>query len=404
MNEQFLDKFDRAFIADPTEALKAVDDMATSLMSEIEQKRKAGVKELDPAMVKLQEDHAYLSGLHEAKTEELALHQRLHKQAGIEIDNPFNSNPAPAGEAPKGRRPSFNTTVVKAVVSQQPVVEDLDDEELKGEQNLMTNDDIAKLAKAVSDKQAPAAPVEQEQPEGMDISQFKPAPKELDLSGLDTFTMRKAEEAKQEAKPTAVKLETDELDSFSNRYAGNDFFERVKKKEKERFSASSHASVSFVPEHEIYKMFGKSIKEIKDKNTSRKITFHDTSYMTETAQGLSIVSEDRAAAAQRLTMMAVAKGWNSITFEGNQLFLEQAYEEATKAGLVVKPTSEEQAKIFRETHENRKLDKIMPFGGVREDRKVDIDKSIENPGHDLEQSPVPVQAPVYTARIPTRMK
>ena len=176
----------------------------------------------------------------------------------------------------------------------------------------------------------------------------------------------------------------------------------MKKKEKERFSASSHASVSFVPEHEIYKMFGKSIKEIKDKNTSRKITFHDTSYMTETAQGLSIVSEDRAAAAQRLTMMAVAKGWNSITFEGNQLFLEQAYEEATKAGLVVKPTSEEQAKIFRETHENRKLDKIMPFGGLKEERKVDIDKSIDNPGHD--QSPVPVQAPVYTARLPTRMK
>ncbi|ELN3130113.1 hypothetical protein QZB97_004530, partial [Salmonella enterica] len=323
MNEQFLDKFDRAFIADPTEALKAVDDMATSLMSEIEQKRKAGVKELDPIMVKLQEDHAYLSGLHEEKSEELALHQRLHKQAGIEIDNPFNANPAPAGDAPKGRRPSFNTTVVKAVVSQQPVVEDLDDEELKGEQNLMTNDDIAKLAKAVSDKQTPAAPVE---PEGMDISQFKPEPKPLDLSGLDTFTMRKAEEAKQKAKP---KVDTDELDNFSNRYAGNSFIEKVTKKLQETFSASSHASVSFVPEHEIYKMFGKSIKEIKDKNTSRKITFHDTSYMTETAQGLSIVSEDRAAAAQRLTMMAVAKGWNSITFEGNQLFLEQAYEEAT---------------------------------------------------------------------------
>ncbi|ELZ5080991.1 hypothetical protein UMF65_004383 [Salmonella enterica] len=402
MNEQFLDKFDRAFIADPTEALKAVDDMATSLMSEIEQKRKAGIKELDPVMVKLQEDHAYLSGLHEEKSEELALHQRLHKQAGIEIDNPFNANPAPAGDAPKGRRPSFNTSVVKAVVSQQPVVEDLDDEELKGEQNLMTNDDIAKLAKAVSDKQAPAAPVEQ--PEGMDISKFKPEPKPLDLSGLDTFTMRKAEEAKQEAKPTAVKLDTDELDNFSNRYAGNSFFESMKKKVKETFSATSHAPVNFVPEHEIYKMFGNSIKNIKDKTNSRKITFHDTSYMTETAQGLSIVSEDRAAAAQRLTMMAVAKGWNSITFEGNHLFLEQAYEEATKAGLVVKPTSEEQAKIFRETHENRKLDRIMPYGGLKEDRKVDIDKSIENPGHDHEQSPVPVQAPVYTARIPTRMK
>ncbi|EIE6219080.1 hypothetical protein LDS12_004421 [Salmonella enterica] len=384
MNEQFLDKFDRAFIADPTEALKAVDDMAISLMSEIEQKRKAGVKELDPAMVKLQEDHAYLSGIHEAKTEELALHQRLHKQAGIEIDNPFKKL---TEEAP-------------AVFNRFDIQEDITPAPAPAAPSLMTNDDIAKLAKAVSDKQTPAAPVEQ--PEGMDISQFKPEPKPLDLSGLDTFTMRKAEEAKQEAKPTAVKLDTDELDNFSNRYAGNDFFERMKKKEKERFSASSHASVSFVPEHEIYKMFGKSIKEIKDKNTSRKITFHDTSYMTETAQGLSIVSEDRAAAAQRLTMMAVAKGWNSITFEGNQLFLEQAYEEATKAGLVVKPTSEEQAKIFRETHENRKLDKIMPFGGLKEERKVDIDKSIDNPGHD--QSPVPVQAPVYTARIPTRMK
>ncbi|EAM2024624.1 LPD7 domain-containing protein [Salmonella enterica subsp. enterica serovar Braenderup] len=383
MNEQFLDKFDRAFIADPTEALKAVDDMATSLMSEIEQKRKAGVKELDPVMVKLQEDHAYLSGLHEEKSEELSLHQRLHKQAGIEIDNPFKQL----------------TEQAPAVFNEFDIQEDVAPAPAPVAPSLMTNDDIAKLAKAVSDKQAPAAPVEQ--PEGMDISKFKPEPKPLDLSGLDTFTMRKAEEAKQKAKP---KVDTDELDNFSNRYAGNDFFERMKKKEKERFSATSHAPVNFVPEHEIYKMFGNSIKEIKDKNTSRKITFHDTSYMTETAQGLSIVSEDRAAAAQRLTMMAVAKGWNSITFEGNQLFLEQAYEEATKAGLVVKPTSEEQAKIFRETHENRKLDRIMPFGGLKEDRKVDIDKSIENPGHDHEQSPVPVQAPVYTARIPTRMK
>lgn len=382
MNEQFLDKFDRAFIADPTEALKAVDDMATSLMSEIEQKRKAGVKELDPVMVRLQEDHAYLSGLHEEKSEELALHQRLHKQAGIEIDNPFKQL---TEEAP-------------AVFNEFDIQEDVAPAPAPVAPSLMTNDDIAKLAKAVSDKQAPAAPVE---PEGMDISQFKPERKPLDLSGLDTFTMRKAEETKQKAKP---KVDTDELDRFSNRYAGNDFFERMKKKEKETFSATSHAPVNFVPEHEIYKMFGNSIKEIKDKNTSRKITFHDTSYMTETAQGLSIVSEDRSAAAQRLTMMAVAKGWNSITFEGNQLFLEQAYEEATKAGLVVKPTSEEQAKIFRETHENRKLDRIMPFGGLKEDRKVDIDKSIENPGHDHEQSPVPVQAPVYTARIPTRMK
>ncbi|EDC5851788.1 hypothetical protein GAU05_23970 [Salmonella enterica] len=382
MNEQFLDKFDRAFIADPTEALKAVDDMATSLMSEIEQKRKAGVKELDPVMVKLQEDHAYLSGLHEEKSEELALHQRLHKQAGIEIDNPFKQL---TEEAP-------------AVFNEFDIQEDVAPAPAPVAPSLMTNDDIAKLAKAVSDKQAPAAPVE---PEGMDISQFKPEPKPLDLSGLDTFTMRKAEEAKQKAKP---KVDTDELDRFSNRYAGNSFIEKVTKKLQETFSASSHAPVNFVPEHEIKTMFGNSLSKIVNNTNSRSIHFVDKSVLKEDAQGLSIATKDRTLAARRLTLMAKAKGWSSISFDGNQLFLEEAYEEATRAGLVVKPSSEEQARFFKEVHEAKKLDSFMPFGGMKESKKKDIDKDIENPGHNHEQAPVPVQAPVYNARIPTRMK
>ncbi|ASC37554.1 hypothetical protein EC431_22405 [Salmonella enterica subsp. enterica serovar Braenderup] len=382
MNEQFLDKFDRAFIADPTEALKAVDDMATSLMSEIEQKRKAGVKELDPVMVKLQEDHAYLSGLHEEKSEELALHQRLHKQAGIEIDNPFKQL---TEEAP-------------AVFNEFDIQEDVAPAPAPVAPSLMTNDDIAKLAKAVSDKQAPAAPVE---PEGMDISQFKPEPKPLDLSGLDTFTMRKAEEAKQKAKP---KVDTDELDRFSNRYAGNSFIEKVTKKLQETFSASSHAPVNFVPEHEIKTMFGNSLSKIVNNTNSRSIHFVDKSVLKEDAQGLSIATKDRTLAARRLTLMAKAKGWSSISFDGNQLFLEEAYEEATRAGLVVKPSSEEQARFFKEVHEAKKLDSFMPFGGMKESKKKDIDKDIENPGHSHEQAPVPVQAPVYNARIPTRMK
>lgn len=382
MNEQFLDKFDRAFIADPTEALKAVDDMATSLMSEIEQKRKAGVKELDPVMVKLQEDHAYLSGLHEEKSEELALHQRLHKQAGIEIDNPFKQL---TEEAP-------------AVFNEFDIQEDVAPAPTPVAPSLMTNDDIAKLAKAVSDKQAPAAPVE---PEGMDISQFKPEPKPLDLSGLDTFTMRKAEEAKQKAKP---KVDTDELDRFSNRYAGNSFIEKVTKKLQETFSASSHAPVNFVPEHEIKTMFGNSLSKIVNNTNSRSIHFVDKSVLKEDAQGLSIATKDRTLAARRLTLMAKAKGWSSISFDGNQLFLEEAYEEATRAGLVVKPSSEEQARFFKEVHEAKKLDSFMPFGGMKESKKKDIDKDIENPGHSHEQAPVPVQAPVYNARIPTRMK
>ncbi|EBG0712774.1 LPD7 domain-containing protein [Escherichia coli] len=383
MNEQFLDKFDRAFIADPTEALKAVDDMATSLMSEIEQKRKAGVKELDPVMVKLQEDHAYLSGLHEEKSEELSLHQRLHKQAGIEIDNPFKQL----------------TEQAPAVFNEFDIQEDVAPAPAPVAPSLMTNDDIEKLAKAVSDKQTPAAPVEQ--PEGMDISKFKPEPKPLDLSGLDTFTMRKAEEAKQKAKP---KVDTDELDNFSNRYAGNSFIEKVTKKLQETFSATSHAPVNFVPEHEIKAMFGNSLSKIVNNTNSRSIHFVDKSVLKEDAQGLSIATKDRTLAARRLTLMAKAKGWSSISFDGNQLFLEEAYEEATRAGLVVKPSSEEQARFFKEVHEAKKLDSFMPFGGMKESKKKDIDKDIENPGHSHEQAPVPVQAPVYNARIPTRMK
>ena len=385
MNEQFLDKFDRAFIADPTEALKAVDDMATSLMSEIEQKRKAGIKELDPVMVKLQEDHAYLSGLHEEKSEELALHQRLHKQAGIEIDNPFKQL----------------TEQAPAVFNEFDIQEDVAPAPAPVAPSLMTNDDIAKLAKAVSDKQTPAAPAPVEQPEGMDISKFKPEPKPLDLSGLDTFTMRKAEEAKQKAKP---KVDTDELDNFSNRYAGNSFIEKVTKKLQETFSASSHAPVNFVPEHEIKAMFGNSLSKIVNNTNSRSIHFVDKSVLKEDAQGLSIATKDRTLAARRLTLMAKAKGWSSISFDGNQLFLEEAYEEATRAGLVVKPSSEEQARFFKEVHEAKKLDSFMPFGGMKESKKKDIDKDIENPGHSHEQAPVPVQAPVYNARIPTRMK
>ncbi|MGH4645938.1 LPD7 domain-containing protein [Klebsiella pneumoniae] len=385
MNEQFLDKFDRAFIADPTEALKAVDDMATSLMSEIEQKRKAGIKELDPVMVKLQEDHAYLSGLHEEKSEELALHQRLNKQAGIEIDNPFKQL----------------TEQAPAVFNEFDIQEDVAPAPAPVAPSLMTNDDIAKLAKAVSDKQTPAAPAPVEQPEGMDISKFKPEPKPLDLSGLDTFTMRKAEEAKQKAKP---KVDTDELDNFSNRYAGNSFIEKVTKKLQETFSATSHAPVNFVPEHEIKAMFGNSLSKIVNNTNSRSIHFVDKSVLKEDAQGLSIATKDRTLAARRLTLMAKAKGWSSISFDGNQLFLEEAYEEATRAGLVVKPSSEEQARFFKEVHEAKKLDSFMPFGGMKESKKKDIDKDIENPGHSHEQAPVPVQAPVYNARIPTRMK
>jgi len=383
----FMNTFNRAFVADPVAALEMVESMTGDLMKSIEEKRKAGIKEADPQMVKLQEDHAYLTGLYEDKSEELALHRRAQEAMGISSDfqpNPFEAAlgveedgfvffDAPEEPAQKATSPA----AVKAAVSD----------------DVLSNEDLAVMAMKTQQVSQTAAANTQ----GVDISSFEAD--EPDLSELDRFTVRKAEGRPQD-EPEAPKQHIDELEAFTKKKQQSSGFSGIKKRVSEMFKAKSHAPVSFLPSEELRRMFGRSLHEIEELEHSRKLHFTDNTVLEESAQGLSIVSHDRGLAARRLTMMAKAKGWNSIAFEGNDLFLEQAYEEATKAGLVVKPASEEQERIFREVHQQRKLDSVMPFGGKREVK--DIDKSIENPGYD--QPAVPVQAPVYTARMPTRMK
>lgn len=383
----FMNTFNRAFVADPVIALEMVESMTGDLMKSIEEKRKAGIKEADPQMVKLQEDHAYLTGLYEDKSEELALHRRAQEAMGISSD--FQPNPFEAAlgveedgfvffDAPdEPVKKATSPAAVKAAVSD----------------DVLSNDDLAVMAKKTQQLSQTAAANTQ----GVDISSFEAD--EPDLSELDRFTVRKAEGRPQD-EPEAPKQHIDELEAFTKKKQQSSGVSGIKKRVSEMFKAKSHAPVSFLPSEELRRMFGRSLHEIEELEHSRKLHFTDNTVLEESAQGLSIVSHDRGLAARRLTMMAKAKGWNSISFEGNDLFLEQAYEEATKAGLVVKPTSEEQEKIFREVHQQRKLDSVMPFGGKREVK--DIDKEIENPGHS--QAAVPVQAPVYTARMPTRMK
>lgn len=383
----FMNTFNRAFVADPVIALEMVESMTGDLMKSIEEKRKAGIKEADPRMVKLQEDHAYLTGLYEDKSEELALHRRAQEAMGISSD--FQPNPFEAAlgveedgfvffDAPdEPVKKATSPAAVKAAVSD----------------DVLSNDDLAVMAKKTQQLSQTAAANTQ----GVDISSFEAD--EPDLSELDRFTVRKAEGRPQD-EPEAPKQHIDELEAFTKKKQQSSGVSGIKKRVSEMFKAKSHAPVSFLPSEELRRMFGRSLHEIEELEHSRKLHFTDNTVLEESAQGLSIVSHDRGLAARRLTMMAKAKGWNSISFEGNDLFLEQAYEEATKAGLVVKPTSEEQEKIFREVHQQRKLDSVMPFGGKREVK--DIDKEIENPGHS--QAAVPVQAPVYTARMPTRMK
>lgn len=379
----FMNTFNKAFVADPVAALEMVESMTGDLMNSIQEKRKAGIKEDDPQMVKFQEDHAYLTGLYEDKTEELALHRRAQEAMGISSD--FQPNPFEAALGVEDDGFVFFDAPeepVKKATSPAAVSDDV-----------LSNEDLAVMAKKTQQVSEKATANTQ----GVDISNFEAD--EPDLSELDRFTVRKAEGRPQD-EPETPKQHIDELDAFTKKKQPSSGISGIKKRVSEMFKAKSHAPVSFLPSEELRRMFGRSLHEIEELEHSRKLHFTDNTVLEESAQGLSIVSHDRGLAARRLTMMAKAKGWNSISFEGNDLFLEQAYEEATKAGLVVKPTSEEQEKIFREVHQQRKLDSVMPFGGKREVK--DIDKEIENPGHS--EPAVPVQAPLYTARIPTRMK
>lgn len=385
----FMNTFNRAFVADPVVALEMVESMTGDLMKSIEEKRKAGIKEADPQMVKLQEDHAYLTGLYEDKTEELALHRRAQEAMGISSDfqpNPFEAAlgveedgfvffDAPEEPAQKATSPA----AVKAAVSD----------------DVLSNDDLAVMAKKTQQLSQTAAANTQ----GVDISSFEAD--EPDLSELDRFTVRKAEGRPQD-EPEAPKQHIDELEAYTKKKQQSSGVSSMAKRISEMFKAKSHAPVCFVEEEQIKRMFGNTITKIVKGSDSRSIHFNDKSILKEEAQGLSIETKDRTMAARRLTLMAVAKGWNSITFEGNQLFLEQAYEEATRAGLVVKPTTDEQARIFKDVHEARKLDTFMPYGGKKEDKKKDIDKDIENPG--FEQHSVPVKPPVFSARLPTRVR
>lgn len=77
-----------------------------------------------------------------------------------------------------------------------------------------------------------------------------------------------------------------------------------------------------------------------------------------------------------MTKLAKAKGWKSITFEGNNVFLSVAYERATRAGLVVEPQNAEQEELFKGIHKAKGLDEIMPFSGMKKEevnnKEIDV--------------------------------
>lgn len=142
------------------------------------------------------------------------------------------------------------------------------------------------------------------------------------------------------------------------------------------FKAKSHARASFLDEYQIHDMFGDQIDKIVNRSDSRLVHFKDKTSIIEKGQEIIAKGESYNSISEKVSKMAIAKGWKSIQFEGSDVFLQIAYEKSTRMGLVVEPKNEEQEELFKRIHKMKNLDEVMPFSGMKHET---IDKEIEVP-------------------------
>lgn len=141
--------------------------------------------------------------------------------------------------------------------------------------------------------------------------------------------------------------------------------------------AETNAKPTFLEEYRIHDMFGDDIEKVINRSNSRVIHFKDKTSIMEKGQEITAKGNSYINIADKVSQMAVAKGWKSITFEGNDVFMSVAYEKATKMGLVVEPQNEEQDELFKRIHKAKGLDVIMPYSGMKHEEVQD--KEIEVP-------------------------
>lgn len=176
--------------------------------------------------------------------------------------------------------------------------------------------------------------------------------------------MKIAEEAAQKEKDENDKPWYKKLGSFSDYFSDG-------------IKAESNAKPTFLEEYRIHDMFGDDIEKVINRSNSRVIHFKDKTSIMEKGQEITAKGNSYINIADKVSQMAVAKGWKSITFEGNDVFMSVAYEKATKMGLVVEPQNEEQDELFKRIHKTKGLDVIMPYSGMKHEEVQD--KEIEVP-------------------------
>ncbi|EJZ5339197.1 hypothetical protein OIF21_004604, partial [Salmonella enterica] len=107
----------------------------------------------------------------------------------------------------------------------------------------------------------------------------------------------------------------------------------------------------------------------------RIVYFKDNTQLLERTDSIVVMARNQIDSARRLVLVAKEKGWNTVTFQGNSSFLENAYLQAVQNGVGVKPLSEEQRQFYKEVHEKFKLDELgINFLGKKSLKELEDEK------------------------------
>ncbi|EGV8698592.1 hypothetical protein JF838_004482 [Salmonella enterica] len=204
---------------------------------------------------------------------------------------------------------------------------------------------------------------------------------ELEDEGVQVMTLRKSKNLRQRLSQTRDRIasnvhENENIQQEINEVPWYKKIGDVVDYFADSLKGSSNAKPVFLSEDKIYDTFGDDIDKIINRSKTRIIHFKDKTSVLESAQEIRAKGKNYNTVSEKMSKLAIAKGWKSITFEGSDVFLGVAYEKATRLGLVVEPQNAEQEELFKGIHKAKGLDEIMPFSGMKKEevnnKEIDV--------------------------------
>lgn len=139
---------------------------------------------------------------------------------------------------------------------------------------------------------------------------------------------------------------------------------------------SFNSKTRFLDDEDYHRLFDNVGRIAKSLDGQKRIVyFKDNTQLLEKTDSIVVIARNQIDSARRLVLVAKEKGWNTVTFQGNSSFLENAYLQAVQNGVGVKPLSEEQRQFYREVHNRFKLDELgIDFLGKKSLKQLEDEK------------------------------